>query len=40
MEVMPDLTPESRVVIVVCGGSGVTPEMITDYRQKLNAGWQ
>ncbi|CAG8936487.1 unnamed protein product [Penicillium salamii] len=39
-EVIPDLTPESRVVIVVCGGSGVTPEMITDYRMKLKGGWQ
>ncbi|CAG7926905.1 unnamed protein product [Penicillium olsonii] len=39
-EVMPDLTPESRVVIIVCGGSGVTPELISDYRQKLKNGWQ
>ncbi|KAJ5794945.1 tryptophan synthase beta subunit-like PLP-dependent enzyme [Penicillium paradoxum] len=39
-EVMPDLTPESRVVIIVCGGSGITPEMITDYRQKLENGWK
>ncbi|CAG8162857.1 unnamed protein product [Penicillium olsonii] len=39
-EVMPDLTPDSRVVIIVCGGSGVTPELISDYRQKLKNGWQ
>lgn len=39
-EVMTDLTPDSRVVIVVCGGNGVTSEMITDYRQKLENGWQ
>ncbi|KAJ5762384.1 tryptophan synthase beta subunit-like PLP-dependent enzyme [Penicillium nucicola] len=39
-EVMPDLMPDSRVVIVVCGGSAITPEMITDYRQKLANGWR
>ncbi|KAJ5420577.1 hypothetical protein N7465_003096 [Penicillium sp. CMV-2018d] len=39
-EVMTDLTPDSRVVIIVCGGNDVTPEMITDYRQKLKNGWQ
>jgi L-serine/L-threonine ammonia-lyase len=38
-EVM-DLTPDTRVVIVVCGGSGITSEMITDYRQKLANGWK
>ncbi|KGO73491.1 Tryptophan synthase beta subunit-like PLP-dependent enzymes superfamily [Penicillium italicum] len=39
-EAMPDLTPDSRVVIIVCGGSDVTSEMITDYRQKLENGWK
>ncbi|CAI7612741.1 unnamed protein product [Penicillium bialowiezense] len=39
-EVIPDLKPDTRVVIIVCGGSGVTPEMIADYRQKLQNGWQ
>jgi L-serine/L-threonine ammonia-lyase len=38
-EVM-DLTPDSRVVIIVCGGNGITSEMITEYRQKLENGWQ
>ncbi|KAJ5625909.1 tryptophan synthase beta subunit-like PLP-dependent enzyme [Penicillium lagena] len=38
-EVIPDLTPESRVVVVVCGGSNVTAEMITDYRRKIQEGW-
>ncbi|KAL4896586.1 tryptophan synthase beta subunit-like PLP-dependent enzyme [Aspergillus ambiguus] len=33
------LTPESRVVVVVCGGSNVTAEMIAEYRQKLQDGW-
>lgn len=39
-EVMTDLTPDSRVVIIVCGGNDVTSEMITDYRQKLENGWK
>ncbi|KAK4862240.1 hypothetical protein LT330_003378 [Penicillium expansum] len=39
-EVMTDLTPDSRVVIIVCGGNDVTPEIITDYRQKLENGWK
>lgn len=39
-EVIPDLKSDSRVVIIVCGGNGVTSEMITDYRQKLENGWQ
>lgn len=38
-EVMTDLTPDSRVIIIVCGGNDVTSEMITDYRQKLENGW-
>ncbi|RMJ28169.1 l-serine dehydratase [Aspergillus sp. HF37] len=37
-EVM-DLRPESRVVVVVCGGSNVTAEMIADFRQRLQNGW-
>lgn len=39
-EVMTDLTPDSRVVIIVCGGNDISSEMITDYRQKLEDGWQ
>ncbi|KAL4871714.1 hypothetical protein BDV12DRAFT_163622 [Aspergillus spectabilis] len=38
-EYVPDLTPESRVVIVVCGGSHITAEMIAEYRQRLSEGW-
>jgi L-serine/L-threonine ammonia-lyase len=30
-EIIPDLSPESRVVIVVCGGSNVTVEMISEW---------
>ncbi|KAL4941705.1 hypothetical protein BDV06DRAFT_193860 [Aspergillus oleicola] len=39
-ECVPNLTPESRVVIIVCGGSNVTAEMIADYRKKLQDGWE
>jgi L-serine/L-threonine ammonia-lyase len=38
-EVIPDLTLESRVVVVVCGGSNVTAEMIADYRRQIQEGW-
>ncbi|KAJ5085357.1 tryptophan synthase beta subunit-like PLP-dependent enzyme [Penicillium argentinense] len=38
--VMPTLTPESRVVIVVCGGSNINAEMIAGYREQLEAGWE
>lgn len=39
-ELLPDLTPDSRVVIIVCGGSTISPEMIAEYRQQLNNGWK
>jgi L-serine/L-threonine ammonia-lyase len=38
-EVIPDLGPETRVVVVVCGGSNITAEMIAEYRVKLQDGW-
>lgn len=38
-EAFPDLTPESRVVVVVCGGSNISAEIIADYRKRLEAGW-
>jgi L-serine/L-threonine ammonia-lyase len=38
-EVIPDLKPETRVVVVVCGGSNITAEMIAEYRVKLRDGW-
>lgn len=38
-QVMPNLTPESRVVIVVCGGSNVTYGMVSEWRDKLDNGW-
>lgn len=39
-ELVPDLTPESRVVVVVCGGSNITAEIIAEYRQRLAEGWR
>jgi L-serine/L-threonine ammonia-lyase len=38
-ELIPDLRPETRVVVVVCGGSNITAEMIAEYRLKLQDGW-
>ncbi|RJE26413.1 l-serine dehydratase [Aspergillus sclerotialis] len=39
-ETVPSLRPDSRVVVILCGGSNITAEMITDYRQRLQNGWQ
>ncbi|KAJ5678714.1 L-serine dehydratase [Penicillium macrosclerotiorum] len=39
-KLVPGLGPESRVVVVVCGGSNITAEMITEYRARLEAGWE
>ena len=33
-EYFPDLAPESRVVVVVCGGSNVTSKMLCDWRNE------
>jgi L-serine/L-threonine ammonia-lyase len=38
-DAVPGLTKDSRVVVVVCGGSNVTAEMIAEYRQRLLSGW-
>lgn len=38
--VVPGLGPESRVVVVVCGGSNVTAEMIAEYRRRVEEGWE
>ncbi|PVI00904.1 tryptophan synthase beta subunit-like PLP-dependent enzyme [Periconia macrospinosa] len=34
-KVLPELTKESKVVIVVCGGSNITAEMLQSYAQEL-----
>lgn len=39
-EAIPDLTPDSRVVIIVCGGSNVTTGMAAEWKEKLNQGWE
>lgn len=39
-ELVPGLGPESRVVVVVCGGSNITAEMIAEYRRKIEEGWE
>ncbi|EED15228.1 L-serine dehydratase, putative [Talaromyces stipitatus ATCC 10500] len=36
---IPDLTPQSRVVIIVCGGSNVTTAMANEWRERLANGW-
>lgn len=38
-QAVPDLNPESRVVIVVCGGSNITLDMAAEWREKLKDGW-
>ncbi|KAI9369927.1 tryptophan synthase beta subunit-like PLP-dependent enzyme [Aspergillus egyptiacus] len=38
-ELVPDLGPESRVVIVVCGGSNVTIDAAVEWRKMLKDGW-
>ncbi|CAF9924310.1 catabolic L-serine/threonine dehydratase [Imshaugia aleurites] len=34
-KLLPELTAESKVVIVVCGGAGVTLEMLIEWREKF-----
>lgn len=36
---VPDLRPDSRVVVIVCGGNYITAEMIAEYRRQLAGGW-
>jgi L-serine/L-threonine ammonia-lyase len=38
-QMIPDLTPQSRVVIIVCGGSNVTTGMASEWRDRLANGW-
>lgn len=39
-ELVPGLGPESRVVVVLCGGNNITAEMIANYCRRLQEGWQ
>ncbi|EEQ88583.1 threonine dehydratase [Blastomyces dermatitidis ER-3] len=38
-QVIPGFGPESRVVVIVCGGSNITVEVAAEYRERLNNGW-
>ncbi|KAJ5651499.1 Serine dehydratase-like [Penicillium longicatenatum] len=38
-QLLPDLNSQSRVVIIVCGGSNVTIDMAGEYRKLLSEGW-
>ncbi|KAJ5758463.1 Serine dehydratase-like [Penicillium odoratum] len=38
-KLLPDLNSQSRVVIIVCGGSNVTIDMAGEYRKLLSEGW-
>lgn len=38
-QLVPDLNEQSRVVIIVCGGSNVTIEMASEWRKLLAEGW-
>lgn len=39
-QLIPDLNSESRVVIIVCGGSNVTIETAGEWRKLLAEGWE
>ncbi|KAI1925170.1 catabolic L-serine/threonine dehydratase [Ophidiomyces ophidiicola] len=36
---IPNFGPESRVVIITCGGSNVSLEMAAEWKQRLDEGW-
>ncbi|RHZ72953.1 hypothetical protein CDV55_107968 [Aspergillus turcosus] len=38
-QLVPNLQPDSRVVIIVCGGSNVTIDMAAEWRRMLQEGW-
>lgn len=38
-QLVPGLNAQSRVVIVVCGGSGITIDLAAEYRAQLKDGW-
>lgn len=38
-QLVPDLNSESRVVIVVCGGSNVSVDVAVEWRKMLREGW-
>lgn len=38
--VVPHLTSQSRVVVIICGGSNINSEMIAKFRKWINMGWE
>lgn len=38
--VLPHLTSQSRVVVIICGGSNVNAEMIAKFREWIYMGWE
>lgn len=38
-QLVPSIGPDSRVVIIVCGGSNVNVEMAAEWRQRVADGW-
>lgn len=38
-QLVPDLNPDSRVVIIVCGGSNVSVDVAVEWRRMLKEGW-
>jgi L-serine/L-threonine ammonia-lyase len=38
-EAVQGLSPSSRVVVIVCGGSNIAPEAVAEYRHRLKYGW-
>ncbi|KAK2877107.1 hypothetical protein FQN49_001406 [Arthroderma sp. PD_2] len=38
-KLIPNFGPQTRVVIVVCGGSNVSLDMASEWRERLDAGW-
>lgn len=38
-QLVPDLNSQSRIVIIVCGGSNVTIDMASEWRRMLDEGW-
>ncbi|KGQ01989.1 hypothetical protein PAAG_11162 [Paracoccidioides lutzii Pb01] len=39
-QIIPGFGPQSRVVVIVCGGSNISLETAVEYRERLNNGWR
>ncbi|KAL1965376.1 hypothetical protein VTN77DRAFT_5813 [Rasamsonia byssochlamydoides] len=38
-EAVKDVNPNTRVVVIVCGGNIISPEILAEYRHRLKYGW-